>query len=161
MFESIETFAAAVEASALAKALKFSPWAYGAANTAHVIGVAMLFGAVLPMDLRLMGLWGRIDRTDVVRILFPIAALGLVIALAAGAMLFSVRAENYAQVSLFLWKFALIGIGGALALIFHARAGFYVERASARLAFFHGAASLVCWTGALVCGRMIAYFPFL
>ena len=161
MFESIEAFAAALEASALAKALKFSPWAYSVVNTAHVIGVAMLFGAVLPMDLRLMGLWGRTDRTDVVRVLFPIAAIGLAIALCAGVMLFSVRAENYAQISLFVWKFALIGGGGGLALFFHARAGLYVERASARTAFFHGAASLACWTGALVAGRMIAYFPYL
>lgn len=159
MFESIQSFAAAVETSALADAIRFSRWSYSITNTAHVLGVALLVGAILPLDLRLLGVWGRIDRTEAVRLLFPIAAFGLCLAVAAGVLLFTVRAGDYVKATLLYWKLGTITLGAALALMFHWRAGRYVERASAGQAAFHGAASLACWLGALVMGRMIAYFP--
>lgn len=161
MSETLAAFAAAIEGSALVAALKFSPWGYALANTAHVLGIAMLVGAILPLDLRLMGLWGRIERTEAVRLLFPVAAAGLALAILAGFLLFSVRAGDYVKVSLFFWKLGFIALGGGLALVFHLRAGLLVERASPGQAAFHGAASLICWLAALVAGRMIAYFPYL
>lgn len=159
MFDWITEFAAAAEASGLAEALKFSRWTYASANTAHVLGVAILVGAILPLDLRLMGVWGRIDRTDVVRLLTPVAVGGLVLALLAGAGLFTVRATSYVNASLLYWKLGVVALGVGLALLFHLRAGLLVERASARQAAFHGFASMACWISALVMGRMIAYFP--
>ncbi len=157
--DPLADFAASVEATAFVKALKFSRWGYSLANAAHVFGIALLVGSILPLDLRLLGVWKSVDRTALTRVLFPVAATGLVIAIAAGLILFSVRAQHYVKVDLFWWKLSLISTGAALALLFHARAGVYVERAGPQQAAFHGAASLVCWVGALLCGRLIAYFP--
>ncbi|MEX2520654.1 MAG: DUF2214 domain-containing protein [Paracoccaceae bacterium] len=157
--DQITAFVAALEGTDLVKALKFSRWGYSLANTAHVLGIALLVGAILPMDLRLLGLWRGIDRTALARVLTPVAACGLMLAVAAGIVLFSVRAQHYATVDLLYWKLGLITVGGALAIVFHVRAGLWLEAASERQAAFHGGASLVCWLGALVCGRMIAYFP--
>ena len=50
---------------------------------------------------------------------------------------------------------ALTGV--AAALLAHARAGLWLERITPGQARLHGAVSLACWVGALVCGRMIAY----
>ena len=161
MFEMIEAFAAFAEKSAIAEAIRFSRWSYSIVNTAHVLGIAILVGAVLPMDLRLMGVWGRdVDRTAVVRLLMPFAAAGLALALIAGAMLFTVRAGNYVQATLLYWKLGVVALGCGMALMFHARAGIWGERAGDGRAVFHGAASLACWLGALVMGRFIAYFPY-
>lgn len=157
--DSLTVFAAAVEKSSVAQALRFSRWGYSLVNTGHVLSLAVLVGSILALDLRLLGVWGRLDRTDVVRMLAPLAALGLLSAMATGSLLFAIRARDYIQTPLFLWKLGLILIGVSLALSFHAKTGLWGERASPRLAAVHGAASLVCWLGALVCGRMIAYFP--
>ncbi|MEM7547554.1 MAG: hypothetical protein AAF367_18660 [Pseudomonadota bacterium] len=159
MFDLIAAFATAVESSTLAQTLKFSRWGYALANTGHVLGIALLVGSILPLDLRLLGVWGQTDRASLVRVLVPMAATGLVLAVMSGMLLFTVRAEDYVQVVLLYAKLCLIITGTTLALLLHLRAGLWVERASDRQLAFHGAASLLCWLGALVCGRMIAYFP--
>ena len=99
------------------------------------------------------------DRTALARVLVPVAATGLLIAVSAGALLFTVRARHYVTVDLLWLKLALISTGALFAILFHARAGLWIERAGERQAAFHGAASLACWLGALLAGRLIAYFP--
>ena len=32
-------------------------WTYGVVNLAHILGIAMLFGAIVVLDLRLLGVW--------------------------------------------------------------------------------------------------------
>jgi hypothetical protein len=59
----------------------------------HVFGMALLVGAILPLDLRLLGCWPGVSRSALIRVLAPVAATGLVIAVAAGILLFSVRAR--------------------------------------------------------------------
>lgn len=157
--DMLASFAAAVEGTDVVRALKFSQLGYAAANTAHVLGFTLLVGAILPMDLRLIGFWRSVDQGALTRILTPIAAAGLVIAVLAGMVLFSVRAGHYLNASLFYWKMGLVAAGAALALILHLRAGLWLQRMTRRQAAFHGAASLCCWLGALAAGRMIAYFP--
>ena len=156
---ALAEFAASVEAIEAVRALKFSRWGYSLANTAHVLGIALLVGAILPLDLRLLGFWRSVDRTALARVLVPMAALGLLLAVSAGLVLFSVRAQHYVKVDLLYWKLCFIAAGAGLAILFHARAGLWVERAGPGQAALHGAASLCCWLGALVAGRMIAYFP--
>lgn len=155
----ITSFAAAVEGTAFVKALKFSQTGYAIANTFHVFGFVLLAGSIIPLDLRLLGLWRGIDQSALARMLTPLAALGLVIAVSAGCVLFSVRAGHYVNVSLFWWKLGLIAAGASLAILFHIRAGIWIERATRRQSVLHGAASLICWAGALAAGRLIAYFP--
>ncbi len=159
MFENLEVFGAAVSSSEFAKALKFSLYGYSLTNTAHILGIAMLVGAILPLDLRLMGLFRSIDRGQVTRLLAPFAAGGLIIAVLAGAALFTVRAPNYVESTMLGYKLILVSVGASLAVILHLRAGWGLEGASERYVALHGAASLICWLGALVFGRMIAYFP--
>jgi hypothetical protein len=75
----------------------------------------------------------------------------------AGAMLFSVRAQDYAEIGFFQAKLVLIGLGIASAALLHRGYGFMLEGASrARLAC-HALGSIACWVGALACGRLIAF----
>lgn len=151
----METAAAAVEGLALAEWLRFSRWGYATVNTTHVLGIALLVGAIVPLALRLLGLWRAADLLPLYRILSRVAATGLVLAIASGALLFSVRATEYALMELFLAKLALIVIGGAHALALHYGGGFpRVSRTRQRLA---GAVSLLVWPAALVCGRLLAF----
>ena len=46
-----------LEASALARLLKAGPWLYPLVNLAHLLGIALLVGAIAVLDLRLVGFW--------------------------------------------------------------------------------------------------------
>lgn len=80
-----------LEASSIAAFLRQSRWTYPAVNALHLLGVALLVGAIVPMDLRLMGLW-RADMSLalVLRLLRPVAAVGAGLAIVAGTLLFIV-----------------------------------------------------------------------
>ena len=148
---------AALEGTALAQALRGSRWGYAALNAAHIFAVALLVGSVLPLNLRLLGVWRGISREAVVRVLAPVAASGLALALLTGPLLFSVRAREYSGVGVLQLKLTLIAVGVLSTLALCRTHGFLLRDASrARLAG-HAVLSTVCWLGALVCGRLIAF----
>jgi hypothetical protein len=151
----VEAVLDALAASAPAQWLRFSRWGYAAVNTAHVLGIALLVGAILPLDLRLLGFWRSVGLESLARVLVPVAATGLCLAIATGAFLFITRADEYAAINLFVVKVALIAAGALHALSLHLGPGLaQASRAHLRAA---GAASLSIWVAALVCGRLLAF----
>jgi hypothetical protein len=153
----MEETLAAIQSGAISQAIRFSQWRYAAVNTAHILGVALLVGAILPMDLRLLGARRRLPHPELARLLLPFAAAGLVLAATAGVLLFLVRAKEYGVHPLFQVKMLIVLTGAAAALAAHARAGLWLDRMTPGQQRLHGAVSIACWVGALVCGRMIAY----
>ncbi len=77
--------------------------------------------------------------------------------MSAGVLLFLVHAPDYGTNGVFQTKMVVVVTGATAAVVFHLRAGKWIERATPAQARRHGAISLVCWVGALVLGRMIAY----
>jgi len=153
----METFLAALEGTTLAGVLRYSRWGYAAVNAAHVLGIALLVGAILPLDLRLLGAWPRVPRQALVRVLVPVAATGLVLAVATGVLLFSVRASEYAHVGFLQAKLVLVVIGAGSALVLHRAHGLLLAGAGKVHLAIHAALSMTCWLGALGCGRLIAF----
>lgn len=150
----MESLAAAVEASQIATALRRSRWIYPAVNTAHLMGIALLIGSVVPMDLRLAGIWRRrMALRDVIGLLRPVAACGAGLALVTGALLFSVQARDYAVLPLFWAKLGLVALGLANALAIGPR----LAAATPGVQAVAGFTSLGLWFGALICGRLIGY----
>lgn len=137
-------------------ALRESTLAYPIVNALHIIGVALLFGAIVPLDLRLAG-WRRdaaaVDGLS--RLLLPIAIFGFLLAATAGLLLFAADARAYAASPLFRAKMVLIAtaLANALAL----RRVDWRQARSRRVALA-AAASLFLWLSVIVLGRMIGYF---
>ena len=149
----MEDLASAIQASDLARALRQSRWTYPLINAAHILGVALLVGAVVPMDLRLIGVWRSDVRLQtVLRLLRPLAVAGAALALVTGALLFVVQASEYAATRLFYAKMALVAIG-----LGHALANPRIAGAPRRRQIRAGALSLCLWVTVLVCGRMLGY----
>ena len=119
----MEAFLAALESTGIAEHFRVSRWGYAAVNGAHVLGVALLVGSVIPLDLRLLGLWPTAHRSDLVRVLVATAVAGLALAVPTGLLLFSVRAQEYSAVVVFQAKLALILAGTVSALAIHASHG--------------------------------------
>ncbi len=129
-------------------------WGYAAASTGHVVGIALLVGAILPFDLRLLGAWASVERAVLARVLLPVAATGLALAVSCGVLLFLAAPADYLGAPLFLAKMALVaGVGQAAAL--HLGPG--LAAAGVVRLRVAGALSLACWMGALVAGRMLAF----
>jgi len=145
----------AVYDSGLASHLRGSRWSYPLVNTGHIVGIALLFGAIVPLDLRLVGLWRQVPIVALSRVLLPVALAGLVLAVATGALLFSVRATEYAQVPLFSVKLAVVAVAIANAVLL-ARLAPLATQPPRRLRVI-GATSIALWLAAILCGRMIGY----
>lgn len=152
----------AIQELAPVAALRSSRWSYAAVNTAHIAGLALLVGAIVPLDLRLMGWRRAVPIAALSRALLPVAIFGLTLAVAAGLVLFAVRAGEYAALTLFQVKIALVICGIANAALLHKAAAWDAQQETVgvmppprlRLA---GALSIVLWLSILVCGRMLAF----
>ena len=148
---------AALEGTSLAQALRGSRWGYATLNAAHIFAIALLIGSVVPLNLRLLGVWRGIARETVVRVLAPVAASGLALALLTGPLLFSVRAQEYSGVGFLQLKLAFIAVGVLSTLALCWTHGFLLKDAGRTRLAVHAVLSTVCWLGALVCGRLIAF----
>ncbi len=143
-------------------ALRSGRWSYAAVNAAHIAGIALLFGAIVPLDLRLMGWRRSVPIAVLTRILLPVAIGGLCLAIAAGFVLFSTRAVEYAALTLFQVKLALVVCGLANAALLHravqweAVQGVTGALPPVRLRVA-GAMSIALWLSVIVCGRMLAF----
>jgi hypothetical protein len=142
--------------------VRSSRWTYAAVNASHIAGIALLVGAIVPLDLRLMGFRRDVPIRALASALVPVAAAGLTLAIAAGVLLFSIRAVQYAATLLFQLKLALIACGIANALLL--RWALAWETASHDVGVLPpprlraaGAASIAIWLSVLVCGRMLAF----
>jgi len=141
------------------------PWTYAIVNVAHILGVSTLFGSVLVLDLRLLGLWSRRVRIgDLSTAVEPVGTTAFVVAVLTGAALLATKATAYVDNPFLLIKFPAIGLGMLNAGILHlmpawkevdVRAPRPGERR--QLAIF-GAVSLLSWLTAVTAGRMIGYW---
>jgi hypothetical protein len=154
-----------LEAMELARALRRSVWAYPLVNTAHILGVTLLIGAIVPLDLRLLGMWPSTPLAPLWRVLTRTAGAGLVLAILFGTLLFITRATEYATSNLFLTKMMVVGAGTANALVLHVLLPKDVlpllsstGKKPPRRARLAGGVSLVAWLAALTLGRLVGYF---
>ena len=153
----MESLLAAMESTAIAEYLRVSRWVYAAVNAAHILGIALLVGSIMPLNLRLLGLWRGVPREMLARVLAPVAAIGLALAVTAGTLLFSVRALEYSEVVFLQIKVVLVTAGTLSALLLHRAHGWSLHGATEARLKTHATFSTACWLGALVCGRLIAF----
>jgi hypothetical protein len=121
------------------------------------LGIAMLIGAILPVDLRLLGVWRHELAPSSLARLSSLALTGLLLAMGTGGALFMVRASEYIENPYLLakWAFLVLAILNALAFSRRWRGSASVlDSTHARWA---GGLSIMLWLGALASGRWIAF----
>lgn len=140
-----------------------SVWLFPAIETVHLLGMAVLVGAVGAFDLRLLGWVIRRERvSDLGQRLLPWAWAGFVVQVVTGTLLFSSEAVKVYTNPAFRLKMLLIVLAGLQALIFHLS----LYRGAAKWddnggvpvgAKVAGLVSLVLWTGVVAAGRFIGF----
>lgn len=150
----------ALEASPLGTWMRGSPWAYPAVNLAHLLGLTLLIGPMLLLDLRLLGAGRRHALPAVSAALTPWAVASLLLLLVSGALLFSADAGPLAGSPVFRTKLCCIAAGLANALLFrrlwNARLADWDAHPPA-LGRLQAALSLFAWLAAGCLGRLLAY----
>lgn len=158
--------AAQLAASPFAAWLRASAWAYPASEILHLAGMALLFGSIVVVDLRLAGLGRQLPVTPLLRHALPATMAGFALIVVSGALLFVAHADDLIGNRAFLVKLVLIVLGLANAAWFHAgpyralhagRADWETSRAPPRLARSCAVLSLVTWVLVICAGRLIAY----
>ncbi len=160
------TPAGALEASALGAAMRDSAWLYPAVQTAHLVGIALLFGSVAVLDVRLLGLWKKVPVKPLAAQVLPWSAASFLLIVPSGFAMFVAHAGDLIGSGVFALKICLILAAGANAALFHAITMRTVDvwdspemrelrpPLSARLA---GLFSLLLWISVIACGRLLSY----
>ena len=150
-----------------------SVWAQPTVLTLHTMGMAVLVGACWVLDLRLLGISRNVP-LSAFRWVFRAVAVGLIVNVVTGVLLFAQRATSLGTAIPFLIKMCLVIASVATlvplrSLVFRSDAehgpstdargvpsnveGREVSGRARLLAI----ASILAWTGAITAGRLLAY----
>jgi len=148
--------------SELAISIRESEYAFPMLESLHLIGVGLLFGSILMLDLRLIGFAARLPVRRVAGLLLPITWIGFTAQLASGILLFVAYADQYVRTVSFPLKMGLVVLGGINMLVFHKTtwrgAGKWDFGGATPLAARIAAiVSITVWVGAIVAGRWAGY----
>jgi hypothetical protein len=154
-----------MQASTLGHFMRESgPWTYAIVNLFHILGVALFFGAVVILDLRLMGVWRRTPLATLADAARPVALAGFVLAAASGVGLLATQATEYVGNPFLYIKFPAIALGVLNALAIGLSPAWKAHRTrelspreNRQLALM-GCTSLACWVTAIGAGRLIGYW---
>jgi hypothetical protein len=139
-------------------------WTYTIVNLTHILGVSSLFGAVLALDLRLLGLWRSVPLAAIARPTVPIATIGFIVAATSGLCLISTNGREYVGNPFLLIKFPAIFVG-LINVAVLSRLPAWKERdtraistVEERQMSIFGGVSLLSWLTAIGAGRLIGYW---
>jgi hypothetical protein len=134
-----------------------NPWVWPIAEVFHFVGLCLLFGIVLFVNLRLAGFVTGLAAAEVNRLL-PWAMLGLQINIVTGMLFFLAVPAQYTQNSAFVWKMGLMLLAGAALL--HPTLGGGDPNEGARtpaLGKVVALGSIGLWVAVIFFGRFLPY----
>lgn len=138
-------------------------WAIPAIQSIHIVGIAMVMGSVLLIDLRILG-WAGMDQTlrQATRRFGPWLTSALWLLLATGILM--VVGEPVRElITVSFWvKMALVVVGAVIALIFQAALRRHDQQWETALVARPSVKALailtfLIWACVIVLGRLIAY----
>jgi hypothetical protein len=124
---------------------------------AHILSISAFFGAIILLDLRLVGLRRAVPLKALSELAMPLIYWTFGIGVATGIALFFYDPVHVASHAYFSLKLILIALGIANALLFN-RNGFAVALATPGAAPRHAriaaAASLAIWASVMICATL-------
>ena len=135
-------------------ALKSSVWAYPALEVMHLVGIALLLGNLVTLELRVFGRGAALDVNGLATLSLGVAAAGFSLAAASGLLMFASQAAELLTNRAFTLKMLLLMLAGCNAAWFHGRASL---NKLDRIAKAQMLVSSLVWLAIVACGRWIAY----
>lgn len=135
--------------------------AYLVVNAAHILGIGLLLGSILPLDVLLLRSAHGRDLSVLGPFLVRAAATGATLAVVTGLWLFSVNPVAYADNPAFLCKVALLLLAICNIALQHRGEHFHAARCMARPPRLRvralAATSATLWLSILIAGRWIGF----
>jgi len=159
----IASTVASLEASSLATTIRNSLYLFPLIESVHVIGLTMVFGTILIIDLRLLGLAStRRSFTAISSDVFKWTWLAFAVTATTGVLMFITNAATYYHNIYFRSKMALLVVSGVNILAFEltARRSVHTWDRDARAPAAGraiAALSLGVWIGVIFLGRWVGF----
>ena len=143
-------------------AFMHSAWGWPLVESLHFFGLCLLLGTVGVFDLRLLGLGRGIACADLHR-LVPYGVAGYGLNVFTGGLFLVSAPDQYLFNPAFQVKLLLMIVAGINVLLFYGTTVAAVKSTAAGhgvlfRARLMGLVSLLCWSGVIICGRLITYF---
>jgi uncharacterized membrane protein len=152
-----------LEASGLATRIRDGLWLFPLVESTHVIGLALVFGTIAIIDLRLLGIASRhrsFQRmsSDILKWTWAAFALTAL----TGSLMFITNAQVYYHNFFFRTKMLLLVLAGVNILVFELTAGRTIVRwdkepSAPAIGKAVAVVSLAIWIGVIFMGRMIGF----
>lgn len=144
----------AIENSAMGVYVRESNWGFAISLSFHAVGMALALGVMMITNFRVLGALKQIPVTAH-EALFGTAWFGFIINLLSGLALYTSHATQYTYQWVFWLKLSLIGIGGWFMKLTMEAYKATPDDSKVKLFSF---ISIFCWIGAVLTGRLMAYF---
>lgn len=138
-------------------------WWFPLIESLHVVSITFMFGAILMVDLRVLGLAGKHYPIGILSSeLVPWSAAALAVASVTGVAMFITRASAHAANPAFQIKMLLMVLAGINVAVFHLavfRRGtdWASEEFVPIVARLLAASSIAIWIGVMLAGRWIGH----
>lgn len=133
--------------------LASNPWAYPALEVLHIVGIALLLGNLVLLELCLWS-GATLPLPALARVALPLVLAGFGLCAASGLLMFASQPLDLLGNRAFVIKMGLLVVAGSNAALFHARGGLQRLDGVARL---QTVLSLGIWLAVIIMGRSIAY----
>lgn len=129
-------------------------YAFPVLEVLHILGIALLVGNLMLLELRILGILDGVELRALKRITLRLALFGFVLVVASGVTMFLSQPQELLANAAFRVKLGLLCLAGINAGWFHARGGIVsvgrIGRAQVIL-------SMVLWVAVIAAGRWIGY----
>lgn len=134
--------------------IQLSSWAYPALEVAHIVGIALLVGNLVLLELRVFGRGRGLPVQELARLSLTLAGIGFSLAALSGSLMFATQPSELLANRAFTVKMLLLFVAGSNAAMFHARQSLEKLDRTARV---HMVIATLVWLAVITCGRWIAY----
>ena len=151
-----------MEKSYVGHAIRTSNWLFPTIESFHLIGLVLVIGSILRLDLRLLGFSSNKSVSQISRETMPSTRLGAVVSMTTGILLWTSEAAHMYINPAFRLKMlaiAMIGVNAAFFELITRRniREWDVDKATPVAAKMAGLFSILLWFGVVFAGRWIAY----
>ena len=135
-----------------------TPWAWTSAETIHFIGLSLLVGVILLINMRMLGFMKQVPFEALDRLL-PWAMLGFAINTLTGMLFFAASSASYVGNPAFYWKLIFVLLAGANTLYFTFDRTWAQEtgREAPGLSKIAAVCAMCLWVGVMYWGSMLPF----
>ena len=157
----LEHLAKLISKSSLTEWIQTEYWLWPVLEIAHFLGLTLLIGGLIIIDLRMLGFFQNINLQATHRII-PIVIMGFSLNLVTGVLFFCGDPMRYSVNIGFQIKMVLILIAGLNAAVYHLKSKDLLRSAKPSSSQDYrmrlvASISLSSWCGVLLLGRLIPY----